>query len=603
MIRNSIRQLRRTPLKTALFLLLIIATGMLLSLGCSLWVMNNRNIDYYENSFVTIGTVEQKLESIAQVEQWDIIYKDYVIFPRAVYGEVLPSSVLDYKGAGYLEKPEKRPFYGSYSPEYKIEKPFSPCSVIEVVPVEDGTPNQPVEVQVTKVLYGDYVVKGQTIEIYDETLEDPKPMDQGKTYVLCVLYLPIMEGDQFGHQFCPISAIVSRQYHPDGTRIPPTPEDDSLYYEVTEGFYETETGERYLEYVKSLDQYFHALPVTGTNSTILLMPFYDKDAYILQGRDITEDEYEKGEKVCLLPRKFAKDNNLTVGDTIHLQLYFADYRSAASEVFDNSVCAEINAEGKAYPVFEDSRYTVVGIYDMTSGAGNGNFGLAKDEVIIPSKSITNSDSNNIMSFGPMKSNTTSFRIPNGTIEEFMKAWGKSGYDNLEIKFYDRGYSKLKAGIDNMKNMSLALIAVGFVMVISILLFFSHILITKQIKRTAIESSLGMGRRECRVSLLTGILVILILGGALGSTLGGVLSLKLSGNSAEISHYDTMYSSGMADDLMDQNTRDKEEDIPVIILISALSMSLIVLMGTVISLYKINANLKCEPMELLSRQKE
>lgn len=603
MIRNSIRQLMRTPLKTALFLLLIIATGMLLSLGCSLWVINNRNIDYYKNSFVTIGTVEQKAESIAQIERWDINYKDYVIFPRAVYGELLPPAVLDFDGAGYIQKPEQRPYYGSYSPDYEVDKGLSPCSVIEVVPVEDGIPNQPVEVEITKVLYGNYVVKGNTIEIYDETLVDPKPMYKGKTYVISVVYIPIMEGNDIGYQFCPASVIVSRQYNPDGTLITPTPEEDPLYYEVTEDFYETDTGKRFLEYVKSLEQFDHALPVTGTNSTILLMPFYDKDAYILQGRDITVEEYAKGEKVCLLPRKFALDNKLTVGDTIHLQLYYADYRSGAHEFFDYSVYAELNAEGKAYPVFEDSRYTIVGIYNMTSGADSGNFGLAKNEVIIPSKSIENSDRNNILAFGPMKSNTTSFQIPNGTIEEFMKKWGASGYDKLEIKFYDQGYSKLKAGMDNMKNMSIALIAVGVVMVISILLFFSHIFITKQVKRTAIERSLGMGRRECRISLLTGLLVILVLGGALGSTIGGILSLRFSGKNAESSYYDTTYSNGATDDTMNADTQEKEKDMSIIILVPGLSMILIVLSGVVISVFKINRNLKYEPMELLNRQKE
>lgn len=603
MIRNSIRQLMRTPLKTILFLLLIMAAGMFLALGGSLWIMNNRNIDFYKKSFVTIGTVEQKATSIAQIEAWDYFNKEYMIFPRAVYGELLPPSVLDFDGAGYIEKPEKRSYYGSYSPEYKFEKGHSGCTVIEITPLEDGIPNKPVEVEITKVLYGKSVRKGQTIEIYDETLVNPKPIYKGKTYVLGTTSIFLKKGESWEDQYCPISVIVSRQYNPDGTLVPSDLKDDTLYYEVTEGFYEEAIGKRFIEYIKSLEQDEHAIPVTGTNATILMMPFFNKDAFICQGQDITEEEYEAGEKVCLLPRKFAADNNLKVGDTLHLQLYFADYRYAANEYFDTSVNAEINAKGEAYPVFEDSYYSIKGIYDTAYGSNNDNFGLAKNEVIIPSKSIENSDSNNIQAFGPMKSNTTSFQIPNGAVEEFMKEWGKLGYEQLEIKFYDRGYSKLKAGMDDMKNMSMALIAVGFVVVISILLFFSHLFITKQVKRTAIERSLGMRKRECMVSLLTGILVILILGSVLGSILGGALSLNLSRKNVAKSYYNTMYSNGTADTSIDTNTRDQKEDIPVIILISSLSIGLIVLFGVGISVYKINRNLKYEPMELLSRQKE
>jgi hypothetical protein len=47
-------------------------------------------------------------------------------------------------------------------------------------------------------------------------------------------------------------------------------------------------------------------------------------------------------------------------------------------------------------------------------------------VIIPSKSIEHSDSNNIQAFGPMKSNTTSFQIPNGSVEELYEKLGKLG---------------------------------------------------------------------------------------------------------------------------------------------------------------------------------
>lgn len=603
MIRNSIRQLMRTPLKTILFLLLIMAAGMFLTLGGSLWVMNNRNIDFYKESFVTIGTVEQKATSIAQVEAWDYWNKEYMIYPKAVYGELILPSVLDFDGAGYIEKPEKRPHYGSFSPEYKFDKDIFPCLVIEVTPLEDGIPNKPVEVEITRILYGNGVKEGQTIEIYDETLVDPEPIYKGKTYVLSTVDVLLKEGENWETQYCPVSVIVPRQYNPDGTPVPSDFEDNSLYYEVTEGFYEGTIGKRFIEYAKSLEQFEKAIPVTGTNATILLMPFYNKDAFICQGQDISEEEYETGEKVCLIPRKFAADNNLKVGDSVHLQLYYADYRYAANELFDSSVIAEINAKGEAYPVFEDSYYTIKGIYDTTSGSYGDNFGLAENEVIIPSKSIKNSDSNNILDYGPMKSNTTSFQIPNGSIDEFMKEWSKLGYDQLEIKFYDRGYSKLEAGMNDMKNMSMALIAVGFVVVISILLFFSHLFITKQVKRTAIERSLGMRKRECMVSLLTGILAILILGSVLGSMLGGTMSLKLSRKNIVHSYYNTMYSNSTTESIIDTSTRDQKEDIPVIILISSLSVSLIVLFGVGISIYKINSNLKYEPMELLSRQKE
>jgi putative ABC transport system permease protein len=603
MIRNSIRQLLRTPIKTSLFLLLILIAGMFLTLGISLWVINNRNIEFYQNSFVTIGTVEQRETSIEQGEIWNPFKKEYEIVQYPTYGKIIPLSVLDFEGAQYIHKPEKRPYYASYNPEYKPNEGDSGLSVVEIIPQEDGVPNQPVSVKISRILYGEEFKEGQNIDICDPTLVNPKPIYKGKTYVLCIQEVPIMDEDQ-RYEYYPHPVILSSQYNTDGIRIQDDLDEDSRYYEVTEDFYNTGIGKRFLEFIKSMEQYKYSIPVTGTNATILLMPFYNKDAYLIQGRDITENEYEKGEKVCLIPNKLAKDNNLSVGESINLRLYYVNYyQSAAGDYFDNSIMAELNAKGEAYSVFEDSNYIIVGIYDTDPGAINGSYGLAQKEVIIPSKSIKDSDANNIVYYGPMKGNTTSFQIPNGTTEEFMNEWGKLGYDQLEINFYDRGYSKLKAGMDNMKNMSLTLTVVGFVMVVFILLFFSHLFIIKQEKRTAIERSLGMGKGKCMVSLLSGISIILILGGVLGSSAGGGISLWLSKKDVGNTYYSTMYSGGVSEQETNKDTRDLGEDIPMVILISALSMSLIILLGEGISIVQMNRNLKREPMELLCRQKE
>lgn len=43
-----------------------------------------------------------------------------------------------------------------------------------------------------------------------------------------------------------------------------------------------------------------------------------------------------------------------------------------------------------------------------------------NEIIIPRSSIENSDSENIAQAGPMKGYTTSFEIPNGTMEHWKR---------------------------------------------------------------------------------------------------------------------------------------------------------------------------------------
>lgn len=70
-VRNSIRQMLRMPLKVIAFLALIIFSGVLITVGANLWVKSQINLNKYEESFTTIGTVEQKASSIRQDMIWD----------------------------------------------------------------------------------------------------------------------------------------------------------------------------------------------------------------------------------------------------------------------------------------------------------------------------------------------------------------------------------------------------------------------------------------------------------------------------------------------------------------------------------------------------
>ena len=56
-MKNSLKQLLRTPMKTALFFFLMTAATALLVLGANLWLNTQAKIDAAEGLFVTLGTV------------------------------------------------------------------------------------------------------------------------------------------------------------------------------------------------------------------------------------------------------------------------------------------------------------------------------------------------------------------------------------------------------------------------------------------------------------------------------------------------------------------------------------------------------------------
>ena len=106
LFKNSMRQLFRMKGRAALFLLLLIFASGLCSIGREFLVTNQAKMEAYEDSFMTIGTVEQKADQVEERRIWDAEIKDYRIYNSSVYDSYVPLSVLDFEGADYLSGPE-----------------------------------------------------------------------------------------------------------------------------------------------------------------------------------------------------------------------------------------------------------------------------------------------------------------------------------------------------------------------------------------------------------------------------------------------------------------------------------------------------------------
>ena len=164
------------------------------------------------------------------------------------------------------------------------------------------------------------------------------------------------------------SGIASTQYTIDMEPVyDPVTEEERWYDEVTDGFYETERGKRWLALSSYQDYSMRTIPVQPVDGTELLMHFYNGEAQITEGRDITEKEYAEGAKVCLIPRSLAMQLGKKTGDTLALPLYYADYSRPVGDAFLLGVGGYIsvnilNAEGSVYPVFNEQEYEIVGLY-------------------------------------------------------------------------------------------------------------------------------------------------------------------------------------------------------------------------------------------------
>ncbi len=616
-MKNSLKQMMRTPVRTILFLTLMVFAAFLMTLGAGIWLKGNRTLEQYEDRFMTIGTVRQIPDSFEQELLWNAETRDYDVKKNAQYSSYFTPEDLLFPGAEYIAGPEQRSLFIAYQPEYTTlyksmnTEPLSWSALIaEFSPVEDCVPSESVQIRITKVIGGDPRLEGVVDYFCDHRNPTPEMLYKDKTYVAMLghqgffihgkAYEEKMQSKsevRIGLELIPYS-LESELLWPNGSRPEDAFRDGQQIFEVTDGFYETETGRRILNLANSELIWQDCQPVTGTYQTALLMPFYNGQAYICEGRDISEEEYANGGKVCLAPKTFMENNGLSVGDSVKVQLLYTDRKANAGRMFSLGG-GQVDAGGNPLEVFETSDYTVVGIYDVTFSGTESIFDPGADELIVPMESIEARHGTNLMSCGPMTDVTSSFRIPNGSIDEFLRGWAQYGTDKLEFTFYDMGYSRLKAGIDNMKAVSLILFASGVILTVLLLFFFSHLYITKQAERTAIERSLGMKPAQCRWSMLSGFAMLTLIGSVLGAAAGFRMSVDISAANAGETYYETAYTAGITGTVNEIPVEEAADSkMP-----AAYCTLFIVAAGVGIAWAKMNRSLKREPMRLLAERAE
>ena len=615
-IKNSLRQMLRTPVKTVSFLLLVALTAMFLSVGANLLLFTQRSLETFEKSFKTIGTVQQQPKMLKEYASWNQAQQAYSYRTIPVYDSLMPLSLLDFADAPYIHLPEKRPFYGAYHESYDMGYFYQSYDlhwmILELSPLEDCIPSEPVRMNVKRILYGGLSKYVEDILFCDPYNENPQPMYADKTYILSVQVWAL--SSMYGYEdrsstnevFVPTLGVESTQYDKTGAQIPdPYGYQAECWEEVTEGYYDTPRGQRWDELIKAIERLPKTIPVIPTNAAQLLMAFHTGSANIIEGRDISQEEHARGDNVCLLQRQFARSNNITPGDTLPLPLYFVDYSSTPTITGSVLHGGLLNAQGKAYPIFEDSAYTVVGIYDIYGAPyESSTFDIAGNTVIIPTASVKNSDESNIIAWGPMRAATTSFEIPNGAIGLFEEKWNQQGIDGLEITFYDKGYTRLKMGIDRIHAISIILLIISTLVMVLILSLFTFLFIAKNKKRTAIERSLGYKKRQCATSLLFGMLLILVLGSAIGIcggvwVCGVVIDQNMDANQS--GSFDLTYSSWTndPDKLAEMQPGLNLTNVGVFL---ALSLGILAT-GTFIASIGVWLNLRAEPLLLLSGKKD
>ncbi|XCP86741.1 FtsX-like permease family protein [Roseburia hominis] len=629
MLRNSVKQMCRTPVKMILFLLLMMMASLLVTLGVNLFYISERTQEEAKDAFWTVGRVQQKPSAVAREKYWDYLMQDYQYEDVKRYDSRIPETVLDLEGISYIHKPKQYPYYIAHREEYVVRNTKNEVDeawmgaagsevIAEVSPYEDCVPDHPVKLHFKKALFGKVTERMfHFIWYWDYTTPTPEPLYADKTYVISLYrndglqYLGVIDKEKYpdvSMVWTPLETIEGLQYRKDGSRIPDEKYPNCYLSEMTENFYETEEGKRWLNLIEGIRITDYSIPVIPTDATKLLPYFYKGDTGITEGRDISEKEYEEGKRVCLITTEFAANNKLKVGDQLPLSLYCSDYQLSAGQSYPVRSYTQgrkiINADGELYQPFFEEEYEVVGIYKINLALDTyTGFEPANNGVIIPAASVTESDENHILLHGPMREYNTVFQLENGTADEFWEIYSRNKIEGLDIRIDDGGYTQVEQSFQNTRKMSVVLLVAGCITAIFILLFFCHMFVTKQKQRTAMERSLGMTKGQCRISLMGALFAIILLGCILGCAAGGKATEIIAGRLEKKAVFSTLFSSNqsVARELPSSAEYLKEGHRNFIL--PVLSGTVILIAAGVISGVMVEKNLKEEPLGLLTSMKQ
>lgn len=204
------------------------------------------------------------------------------------------------------------------------------------------------------------------------------------------------------------------------------------------------------EIIPACQRNWNSAPFMVTDNIQGLYFFANGDASLLDGRYITQEEYDSGAKVCMVSAAYAQYNDLQVGDSVLINLYKPAYLTELGTIytFFNHTYFDFT---HCFPIIEENNldlqleYTIVGLYTSPNQPTepNGN-NFRPDTIFAPKASVPGSEQYEDTATPVLNT----LILENGSIEEFeayMNEHGAAG----KFQYFDYGYSEMKASLEAM----------------------------------------------------------------------------------------------------------------------------------------------------------
>lgn len=322
------------------------------------------------------------------------------------------------------------------------------------------------------------------VTLSDATFESSGPMaEEGKRYLFWGTYLQV--GDTGYYVSTPINRTFSGQLkreEQNGMHVliengKGTGDFVPLISELRGGpeeFWQSEIGALWQKgVVERIAVCERSLSLIGTDCLESIYTFNIREAIVTEGQAFTAEQYESGERVCIISRELAQQNGLQVGDVLPLQVYRAAYVYG-----DPGTMANNNNIYDPYAGYGDEgEWRIVGVYSHEYEPG-GEYDLHPNTVLVPNKSLAGDYSQDTSSQN--SDFALSFILANGQEEAFRLEAEAAGYGGMFI-YHDGGRAEEEARILALQEQITAWQArvaehVNFIRIVSIVLSIAAMLL-------------------------------------------------------------------------------------------------------------------------------
>jgi hypothetical protein len=266
-------------------------------------------------------------------------------------------------------------------------------------------------------------------------------------------------------------------------------------------FFESEEWVQWENLIDSINIIDQSFAVTTSSDLPIMAPFHQNQTWLTDGEFETNPGQLQttDQDVVYISDRVAALLGLEIGDTWPLKFHYADTGNPALSYW--------GAEGFDY----EADMRIAGIFNEVPGLSF--------TVYLPYPSWVEK--------APDSYNFLRVQIDNNEVAPYLEHIEPYLSDIIEVKVEDQGYAAATKPIHTLKNQAITLTSISAVAGIAVSILFSYLFISRQRETAQIMMMMGTGRAKTIAYLLYGILLIAILSTLVGTLIAGAFDVRMT----------------------------------------------------------------------------